>query len=275
MNISISTAFNYGIPLKDQLPMIKNAGFTHISFGSKTPHSNNLSAAGQAELRRMLSDTGLEVCSIHNPIRKETEISSPQEETAAAGLDLLKRCIDAAVSLNARTVIFHATASRPDDPETDRRKEIFVEQVHRMLGHVGDQPAQLGVENLSYVPANEISAHSMDEIDHPKYGFCYDSSHANLTPPLTAMLKRYGDRLMTTHISDNWGEKDDHLLPWEGDIAWDALCRALSEIPFRGVFLMEPTMAGSSFQEPDEFLREAFTRAQKLLTESGKADRSG
>ena len=270
MDISISTAFNYEMPLADQLPMIKKSGFTHISFGSSTSHSNNLSAPGQAELRRMVSGAGLGVCSIHAPIDKEAEISSPQEEIATAALDLLKRCIDAVVALNARTVIFHATASRPDDPETDRRRKLLVEQVSRLLDYVGDQAVQLAVENLSYLPANDISAHSLDEIDHPKYGFCYDSSHDNLTPPPMAILEKYGDRLMTTHISDNRGEKDDHLLPWEGEIAWDAFCRAFSEIPFRGVFLMEPVMARSAFQKPDEFLREAFARGQKLLRQSGK-----
>ena len=270
MGISISTAFNYGIPLKDQLPMVKRAGFTHISFGSRTAHSGNLSAPGQMELRRMVSDAGLDVCSIHAPTRREAEISSPQEASATAGLDLLKRCIDAAISLDARTVILHAAVSGPDDPETDRRKKILVEQVHRLLDHVGDQAIQLATEHLFDLPANEISAHSMDEIDHPKYGFCYDSSHANLTPPPLAILKRYGDRLMTTHISDNWGKEDDHLLPWEGDIAWDAFCCALSEIPFRGVFLMETVMARSSFQEPGEFLREAFKRGKRLLAMAGK-----
>jgi sugar phosphate isomerase/epimerase len=44
--------------------------------------------------------------------------------------------------------------------------------------------------------------------------------------------------VVTTHIHDNNGEKDEHLLPYEGTINWDAAVRALAggtaapELPF-------------------------------------------
>ena len=31
------------------------------------------------------------------------------------------------------------------------------------------------------------------------------------------------DRVVTVHAHDNHGEKDEHLLPWEGTIDWDAV----------------------------------------------------
>lgn len=37
-SISISTCFNYSIPIEKQIPMIKKTGFSHISIGSEYEH---------------------------------------------------------------------------------------------------------------------------------------------------------------------------------------------------------------------------------------------
>ena len=39
------------------------------------------------------------------------------------------------------------------------------------------------------------------------------------------------DRVATTHIHDNHGEKDEHLLPYEGTIDWDAALGAFAGAP--------------------------------------------
>jgi len=39
------------------------------------------------------------------------------------------------------------------------------------------------------------------------------------------------DRVATAHIHDNHGEKDEHLLPFEGVIDWDAALAAFATAP--------------------------------------------
>ena len=41
------------------------------------------------------------------------------------------------------------------------------------------------------------------------------------------------DRVVTTHIHDNHGEKDEHLLPFEGTIDWDAAFALFAARPNR------------------------------------------
>jgi len=36
------------------------------------------------------------------------------------------------------------------------------------------------------------------------------------------------DRVITTHVHDNHGEKDEHLLPFEGGIGWDGALAAMA-----------------------------------------------
>ena len=35
--------------------------------------------------------------------------------------------------------------------------------------------------------------------------------------------KKYHDRIITTHLSDNHGQSDEHLIPGEGNIDWGLL----------------------------------------------------
>lgn len=48
-NISISSCFDYDIPLEEQIEYISKAGFTHISLGSDLKHSKFLEE-GRTEL---------------------------------------------------------------------------------------------------------------------------------------------------------------------------------------------------------------------------------
>ncbi len=269
MDLSIGTTFNYCIPLKDQLPMIKAAGFTHISLGANLEHSGYLDPSRRAELKSWLTGSGLQICSVHAPISCEMDISSPNQAVARSSLDLVKQCIDATAALGAGILIFHPYSDQAmDDP---RRKDILTAQVIAMFDHIADRSIRLAAENLRVEILNEILTHSLNIIGSPRYGLCYDSSHDNLTSQPMAILRRYGKRIITTHISDNRKENDDHMLPFEGTYDWDQFTSAFSRLKFTGVFLLEVEMRESAFKEPAEFLQQARQRGQTLLERAGKA----
>jgi sugar phosphate isomerase/epimerase len=51
--------------------------------------------------------------------------------------------------------------------------------------------------------------------------FCFDIGHAHIESGVAAGFEAMRDRVVTTHIHDNHGEKDEHLLPGDGTIDWD------------------------------------------------------
>ena len=56
------------------------------------------------------------------------------------------------------------------------------------------------------------------------------------------------DFVVTTHLHDNRGERDDHLLPYEGTIDWSATLAALpAEAPIV-LELKEPAVAAGSVE---------------------------
>jgi sugar phosphate isomerase/epimerase len=244
--------------------MVREAGFSHISLGARIEHSNYLTIAGQKIIRGMIDGHGLAICSVHTPFGKGIDISSPLRDVGEQTIKTYRTCIDAAQYLGARAVIFHPTAYQQHDRMDLRRKSI-VDNVNALLDYTGKTGVRLAVENDRFEPANEVLAYSLDEITDARYGFCYDSSHDNLVAQPLALLRKYGHRLFTTHISDNRGTKDDHMLPYEGALNWDGFCSIFSCVDFNGVFLLEVEMRESAFKSPEIFLREAFARGERIM----------
>lgn len=61
-------------------------------------------------------------------------------------------------------------------------------------------------------------------------GICLDTGHANMTGiDIPAFIEKANDRLLATHIADNNGEKDQHLLPGFGNIEWERIIPAFRE----------------------------------------------
>jgi sugar phosphate isomerase/epimerase len=85
----------------------------------------------------------------------------------------------------------------------------------------------------------------LDRIDHPLFGVCWDTGHANLCNlDQYEELKKLGSRLEGLHVHDNYGGKrtpncDLHLFPHWGNINFDGVISALLEIGYKGTFNFE------------------------------------
>ena len=55
------------------------------------------------------------------------------------------------------------------------------------------------------------------------------------TPALTMV----GERLKATHVSDNIGIENDHILPFYGYTDWEEIMRVLKDIGYQGDFTYE------------------------------------
>lgn len=68
----------------------------------------------------------------------------------------------------------------------------------------------------------------LDRLKSPHVGYCFDSGHRNAFAPNADFLGLYGDRLAATHLQDNDGQNDLHLMPLDGCIDWQATARQLA-----------------------------------------------
>lgn len=75
----------------------------------------------------------------------------------------------------------------------------------------------------------------VDGYGDPMVGICWDFGHANITgvDQCTA-LRKIGKRLKCVHIHDNFGDRDQHLLPFAGMVDWQRIFPVLAEIGYEG-----------------------------------------
>ena len=75
------------------------------------------------------------------------------------------------------------------------------------------------------------------------------------------------EHLITTHVHDNRGRADDHLVPFEGTIDWPAALTAVQKVGYDGPLMLEIAAHGSP---KDTLARERQTRSR----ENGTAART-
>jgi sugar phosphate isomerase/epimerase len=73
--------------------------------------------------------------------------------------------------------------------------------------------------------------------------FCFDVGHANIADTTAENKLAHGfepmrELIATTHVHDNRGEKDEHLVPYEGTVDWKEAARLLATTPEKGVPLV-------------------------------------
>jgi sugar phosphate isomerase/epimerase len=75
-------------------------------------------------------------------------------------------------------------------------------------------------------------------------GICVDTGHANMHrdmyhEPAVAFLEEFASSIFQFHVSDNHGEKDDHIVPGTGNVDWEAVLAALARTGYRGPVVLE------------------------------------
>ena len=116
------------------------------------------------------------------------------------------------------------------------------------------------------------TAHQDDLIDYvdsyhdPMVGICWDFGHANITGlEQPAALRKVGKRLVCTHVDDNYGINDNHIIPFMGMVKWFDIIPA--EIGYKGELSLEVGIAIKNAPRDlqDSFVRSSFDACQYLV----------
>jgi sugar phosphate isomerase/epimerase len=59
-------------------------------------------------------------------------------------------------------------------------------------------------------------------------GVCLDLGHAHISSGVSDAVTALGKRIVSVHVHDNHGIKDEHLWPGEGTIDWPAAAKVLT-----------------------------------------------
>jgi len=111
-------------------------------------------------------------------------------------------------------------------------------------------------DNISYLLSN---------IHSSSLGFCFDSSHHFLTDKQDfSLLDSFGERLVTTHLSDNDGLQDRHWIPGQGIIDWAMLAKRFP-LSYEGCLTLEAYPTAEQREEsPQIFLKKAYQKVKNM-----------
>ena len=133
----------------------------------------------------------------------------------------------------------------------------------------------LGVRIAVEVLPNELSragslVHFVEEDLEPgddlaEAGICLDFGHAHLDGDLVDAIETVSEHLIATHLHDNGGRADDHLLPFEGTIDWPAALTAIQKVGYEGPFMLEINARGST-KDTLSRAKQARQRMEHFLT---------
>jgi len=202
------------------------------------------------DVRRRADELGLRFSQAHGPIFNKFETTERARWLPA----MSHRSIEGASILGSRWVVFEpeTLAGSYDRAHLDRVRRLNLEWFGALLPTAEKSGVGIAIENTadvfqmeggagrSYcgVPAELIEL--VDSFDDDPICICWDTGHAHVQRlDQGKAIRAMGRRLRATHIQDNDGRSDQHLLPFYGSIDWPPIINALGAIRYEGDLTFE------------------------------------
>jgi len=257
--ISISTWFDYNIPIEKQIPLIAEAGLTHISLGRDRAHFNYFNEEDQTGILKLLHEYSLQIDTIHGP------------EIGKENAGELMAIAEAAVELRAPVIVLHGGPFSFGQNELEARLSELRLKCRELDTIARCTGVKFALENVLPGPATELIRKAILEADPATIGFCYDSSHDQIDGPNPFdLLLELKDRVIAVHLSDRIREFVDHVIPGEGFIDWETLCLTLTTAKMTFPLLLEVNVQHSSEKDTVKFLNLAYRRGCGLYDRIGR-----
>lgn len=280
MRFGISThLFHHQRLDRAHLAQIAGYGFEAIELFATRSHFDYRDPAAIDTLATWLRETGLALHGIHAPITESfgagdawapafsIAVGDPARREAAvretvAALEVARR-------IPCDVLVVHlGTPSSRNNPGDNQRAAALrsVDEICRATEPLGLRVA------LEVIPNKLSDAASLarvieDDFEVPRLGICLDFGHAHLMGDVADAVETAAEHLISTHVHDNAGRADDHLVPYLGSIDWDRALIAMQKIGYDGTYLLEVADTGSPAAVLEE-ARRARRHFERALSQS-------
>ena len=254
------------------LDRIEKAGIELVEIFCARQHFDYHDRSQVLEIAAWFRSSPMKLHSIHAPMYRDSvwgksgpqavvSITEIDKSRRIAACDEIKRAVELAEHAPLRYVITHVGVSRE---EYDLRK---VDAAFSSVEHLRMFARQRGADLVLENTPNELSTPDrllelLRYMHMEDLGFCFDSGHAHMGQGVAASFEKMKRLVRTTHIHDNFGEKDEHLFPFEGSIDWP---RAIGDF----LAASEPFPIVLEIREFPE-LKNPLERAQEVFRKFGE-----
>lgn len=252
MEFGISTHVFHGDTLTaTHVDRIRDAGFRLVEVFATRTHFDYHDRRAAETLRGWLEASGLSAWSVHAPIcegfrdgvwgraySNASKAAATREEAVAETV----ASIQAAAILGAGVVVLHLgiPVSQPVPPD-DNDAAAVSRALEPMARACEEHGVRLAIEVIpnALATAEAVANWLEGDLELGRAGACLDFGHANLTGGTPEAIERLSGHIITTHVHDNAGRSDDHLLPFDGTVNWPLSLAALWKVGYQGPLIFE------------------------------------
>ncbi len=235
---------------RDHLVEIAAHGFEAIEVFAVRDHFDYRDRRAAVALAEWLDDTRLTLHSVHAPIagryvsgtwKDGSSLAAADEGRRKAAVDETLAALDVAAAIPYRVLVAHCGVPQPYAAHGDNHLGSLV----RSLEELSPVAQRYGVRIAVEVIPNALSTPSAlvevieSDIDARGLGICMDVGHARMMGDVVDAIETCSGHLLTTHLHDNRGRTDDHLIPGKGVIDWEATTLAFQKVGYDGVWMFE------------------------------------
>jgi sugar phosphate isomerase/epimerase len=227
------------------LAQIHGAGFQAVEIFAARGHFDYTNKAEIKSIQQALADHRLQLASLHAPTSRDLSVNREggtplsicevERMRRIEAMDELKRALDVTGDLPFSRMILHMGGSRETaDP---RKRDAAFSSLEHLTLHARHAGVTICVENTTSEMGDPVYLRSfVDETRLTGLRFNFDIGHAHLAEGAEAerIAKSFApmrELVVSAHIHDNHGDKDEHLPPHDGTIDWSAGVKLLRSGP--------------------------------------------
>lgn len=227
------------------LAQIHGAGFQAVEIFAARGHFDYTNKAEIKSIQQALAVHRLQLASLHAPTSRDLSVNREggtplsicevERMRRIEAMDELKRALDVADDLPFSRMILHMGGSRETaDP---RKRDAAFSSLEHLTLHARHAGVTICVENTTSEMGDPVYLRSfVDETRLTGLRFNFDIGHAHLadgaeTERIAKSFAPMRELVVSAHIHDNHGEKDEHLPPHDGTIDWSAGVKLLRSAP--------------------------------------------
>jgi sugar phosphate isomerase/epimerase len=207
--------------------------------------------------------------SMHSPIYMSNDFRSggaplnivdADKRNRIEAMDEIKRAIEVAEHAPFRFLVQHV--GRTDEADDPRKFEAALSSIEHLRAFARPLGVTLLVENT---PNDLATPERLKELLHalhyPDLGICFDTGHAHLMSTVHQAFGVLADRVCSTHVHDNQGDRDSHLWPGHGSIDWGQTMQSLGAAPQAPALLLE--VEGEEGADVAKKMTEAYAKLEE------------
>ncbi len=272
MDFALSSHLFVGERLNSHaLDHILAAGIRQMEIFAARQHLDYHDANHVRDVAQWFTDHGVALHSVHAPMFSDADwgrlggfavsIAYLEKRLRIDSMDEIKRALEIAEQLPFRYLVVHLGLA---GEEFDMRKfDAAFSSLEHLNIFAKDRGTQILLENIP----NELSTPErlVHFITYTRLDVkvCFDTGHAHMAEGVGPAFETLKAHIASSHVHDNHKLKDDHLMPFDGEIDWERTIHDFRAADARFPLLFELRDYGADLSSLDR-VRQVMEKMEKM-----------